>query len=190
MRKTLLAVTLASATVGAAMAAPVTYEVDPQHTYPQMSYTHMGLSTQTIRFNSTTGAVTYDKEAKTAEIQVSIDMKSVDTGSEVFDDHIQDVDLFDTAQHHTATFKSTRVQFEGDKPSSIEGDLTVNGITRPVTLTVTHFVNKEHPMLKKDAIGANATATIRRSEFKAGKFVPGVSDEVALKIAIEAVAKQ
>jgi len=111
----------------------------------------------------------------------------VDTGSEAFDKHIQGADFLDTANHPTATFKSTKVTFDGDRPVSVEGNLTIKGISKPVTLTVTSFLAKPHPILKKDALGANATTVIKRSEFNAGKFAPNVGDEVTLEIAIEAI---
>lgn len=189
MKKTLIAAAFATFFAGQALAAPQTYVLDSSHTFPRFSYNHMGMSKQTLRFNTTTGTVVLDKEAQQAQVDVTIDMTSVDTGFEKFDSHIQGEDFLDTAQFPTATFKSTKVVFEGDKPASIEGDLTIKGVTKPVTLAVTSFFNDAHPMLKKDAIGANATALIKRSEFNAGKFAPGVSDEVTLEIALEAVAK-
>jgi polyisoprenoid-binding protein YceI len=111
----------------------------------------------------------------------------VDTGSDLFDQHIQGADFLDTANHPTATFKSTKVVFDGDKPARVEGNLTIKGVTKPVTLNVTSFLAKPHPMLKKDALGANATAMIKRSDFNAGKYAPNVGDEVTLEIAIEAI---
>lgn len=178
---------LTALTFSPAFAAPETYALDANHTFPRFSYNHFGFSKQLSRFNKTTGTVTLDKAAKTGAVDVTIDMKSVDTGSEAFDKHIQGADFLDTANHPTATFKSTKVMFDGDKPVSIEGNLTIKGITKPVTLTVTSFLAKPHPILKKDALGANATAMIKRSEFNAGKFAPNVGDEVALEIAIEAI---
>lgn len=189
MKKILVAAAFASLFAGQAMAAPQTYELDPAHTFPRFSYDHMGMSKQILRFNKTTGTVVLDKEAKEARVDIAIDMKSIDTGFDTFDEHIQGADFLDTAQYPTATFKSTKVVFEGDKPASIEGDLTIKGISKPVTLTVTSFFNGPHPMMEKDAIGANATAVIKRSEFNAGKFAPGVGDEVTLDIALEAMAK-
>lgn len=189
MKKILVAAAFASFFAGQAMAAPQTYVLDPSHTFPRFSYNHMGLSKQTLRFNETTGTVVLDKDAKQAQVDVTIDMKSIDTGFDTFDEHIQGADFLDTAQYPTATFKSTKVVFEGDKPVSIEGDLTIKGITKPITLTVTSFFNGPHPMMKKDAIGANASGMIKRSEFNAGKFAPGVSDEVTLDIALEAMVK-
>jgi polyisoprenoid-binding protein YceI len=131
--------------------------------------------------------VTYDKAAKTGSVDITIDMKSVDTGSNLFNGHIQGADFLDTATFPTATFKSTKVVFDGDKPASIEGNLTIKGVTKPVTLKVTHFVNMEHPMAKKDAIGANATTVIKRTEFNAGKYAPAVGDDVTISISIEAI---
>ncbi|VEB44310.1 Uncharacterized conserved protein [Chromobacterium violaceum] len=128
-----------------------------------------------------------DKEAKTGSVDVTIDMKSVDTGYPVFNGHIQGADFFDTAKFPTATFKSTKVLFDGDKPTAVEGNLTIKGVTKPVTLTLSSFTNKEHPMLKKDAIGANASVKVKRTEFNAGKYAPYVGDEVTIDIAVEAI---
>jgi polyisoprenoid-binding protein YceI len=176
---------LALATV--ALAAPTTYSSEPNHTFVRFSYNHMGFSTQESRFNSTSGTVTYDPAAKTASIDMVINTKSVDTGSDLFNGHIQGPDYLDTAEFSTATFKSTSVKFNGDTPVSIEGNLTVKGVTKPVTLKVTSFKHGLN-MMKKDSIGADATGTIKRSDFNMSKAVPMVGDEVTLEIAIEAMA--
>ncbi|MBS0312507.1 MAG: polyisoprenoid-binding protein, partial [Proteobacteria bacterium] len=97
-------------------------------------------------------------------------------------------DFFDTAKYPTITFKSTSVKFDGDKPVSVDGNLTIKGITKPVTLTVTSFQAMPHPIMKKDAIGANAVTKIKRTEFNMGKYAPYVSDDVTLEIPMEAVA--
>jgi polyisoprenoid-binding protein YceI len=170
-----------------ALAAPVTYTPDANHTYVRFSYKHMGFSTQESRFNKVTGTVTYDPVAKTAAVDILIDAKSVDTGSDLFNEHIQAADFLDTAEFPTATFKSTSVKFDGDKPVSITGNLTLKGVTKPVTLTVTSFTHGTN-MQKKDAIGADASALFKRSDFNMGKFAPMVGDEVTLSIAIEAAA--
>ena len=188
LRSALAAAALLAATT-AAHAAPVTYTIDPTHTFARFSYNHLGLSTQLLRFDSTTGTVVFDKEAKTGSVDVTIDAKSVATGSKVFDEHIQAPDFLDTAQFPTATFKSTAVKFEGDKPVTIDGNLTLKGVTKPVTLKVTSFTNIAHPMLKKDAIGADATTVVKRSDFNAGKYAPAVQDEVTITVSLEAIAK-
>lgn len=177
-----------AATSLAAVAAPVTYEVEPTHTYPRFSYSHFGLSTQLSRFDRTSGKVVLDREARTGSVDIVIDMTSVNTGFADFNGHLQSEDFFDTAKHPRATFKSTGVKFEGDKPVAIDGVLTIKGISKPVTLSVSSFTAMQHPMLKKPAIGANASTTVKRSEFGAGKYAPYVGDEVRIDIAIEAVA--
>ncbi|MBT0960067.1 YceI family protein [Denitromonas iodatirespirans] len=187
MKKTFLTALLAAVVAAPAFAAPAVYTVDDKHTFPRFSYSHFGFSTQLSRFNKTTGTVTLDAANRTGEVDVTIDTTSVDTGSELFDGHIQGADFLDTANHPTATFKSTKVTFNGDMPATIEGNLTLKGITRPVTLTVTSFKAMPHPMVKKPALGANATTVIKRSDFNAGKYAPNVGDEVTLDIAIEAI---
>lgn len=189
MKKTLVAAAFAALFAAPVMAAPQSYSVDSSHTFPRFSYDHMGMSKQVLSFKKTTGTVVLDKDAKQAEVDITIDMTSVNTGFDVFDEHIQGKDFLDTASFPVATFKSTKVIFEGDKPVSVEGDLTIKGVTKPVVLNVTSFFNGPHPMLKKDAVGANATAKISRTDFNAGKYAPGVSDEVTLDISLEAVAQ-
>lgn len=183
-----LAATLAASFVGSAVAAPVTYKIDESHTYPRFSYSHLGYSTQLSSFSKTMGTVVYDAEAKTGEVDITIDMTSVNTGFADFNDHIQGPDFLDTKQFPTATFKSSKVVFDGDKPQTIEGTLTIKGIGKPVTLTVTSFQAMPHPMQKKPAIGANAHTTVKRSDFKADKHAPYVSNELRIDIALEAVA--
>jgi polyisoprenoid-binding protein YceI len=181
------ALVLAAAVATPALAAPETFVVDGTHTFPRFSYSHFGFSTQLSHFNKTTGKVVLDKAAKTATVDIEIDTKSVDTGYTTFNEHIQGEDFLDTAKYPTATFKSSKVVFEGDKPVAIEGLLTLKGVTKPVTLTVSSYKAMPHPMMKKDAIGANAWTVVKRSEFNAGKYAPNVGDEVRIDIAIEAI---
>ena len=187
LNKLISATALALAVSAPALAAPETYTLDPAHTFPRFSYNHMGFSTQLSRFDKTSGKVVLDKTAKTGSVDIVIDMKSVNTGFPLFNEHIQADDFLDTAKYPTATFKSTKVNFKGGKPATIVGNLTIKGVTKPVTLTVTSFQAMPHPMMKKDAIGANASTTIKRSEFNAGKYAPNVGDEVRIDIALEAI---
>jgi polyisoprenoid-binding protein YceI len=189
LSKLSLATALFAALAGSAMAAPVTYNVDGSHTFPRFSYSHFGYSTQLSSFKNTSGKVVFDAEAKTGSVDITIDMKSVNTGFEDFNGHIQGEDFLDTAKFPTATFKSTKVVFEGDKPKSIDGVLTIKGVSKPVTLTVSSFQAMPHPMMKKPALGANAFTVIKRSEFNAGKYAPYVGDEVRIDIALEAIAQ-
>jgi polyisoprenoid-binding protein YceI len=178
---------LSAAAVAPAFAAPVSYGVEANHTFPRFSYTHLGFTTQQSRFDKTTGTVVYDKEGRTGSGNITIETNSVSTGSTLFNQHIQGEDFLDTAKYPTVTFKSTKVNFDGDKPVSIEGDLTMKGVTKRVTLTVTRFLAAPHPIQKKDTIGADAYTIVKRTDFNMGKYAPAVSDEVRIDIAIEAL---
>jgi len=169
-----------------AMAAPETYVLDPLHSFARFSYVHLGYSTQISRFNKVSGKFTFDKAAGTGSVDVTIDTTSVDTGSDLFNKHIQAEDYLATAQFPTATFKGSKVTFKDGAPVSIDGDLTLKGVTKPVTLSLSHFFCMPHPMLKKDACGADAAASVKRTDFNMGKNVPYVGDEVAISIAVEA----
>jgi polyisoprenoid-binding protein YceI len=186
MTKTLLALGAALLISSVSLAAPETMVIDPDHTFARFSYNHMGFSTQEQRFNKTDGTIVYDPVAKTASVEIVIDTKSIDTGSEVFNGHIQSATHLDTATYPTATFKSTSVKFDGDTPTQMDGNLTIKGITKPVSFKITAFKHAVHPMRHADAIGAAATAVIKRSDFNAAGGVPMISDEVNLTIAIEA----
>ena len=176
-----------SAFSAAAFAAPETFNVEPTHTYPRFEYSHFGYSNQVQRFDKTSGKIVLDRAAKTGSVDVTIDAKSVNTGYALFNGHLQGEDFFNTEKFPSINFKSTAVKFDGDKPVAIDGNLSIKGVTKPVTLTVTSFHAMPHPMLKKDAIGANATTKVKRSEFNMGKNVPYVSDEVTITIAVEAI---
>lgn len=171
---------------GDCLAAPETYVIDSSHTFPRFSYSHFGFSKQQSRFDNTTGTLVLDRVARTGTVHVTMDMRSVNTGSALFNEHIQGPDFLDTAHYPTATFESTRVTFKGDQPDTVEGQLTIKGITKPVTLKIESFLLMPHPMLKKDALGANASTTIKRSEFNAGKYAPNVGDDIMIDIAVEA----
>ncbi|HSH96749.1 MAG: YceI family protein [Methylophilaceae bacterium] len=181
---TVVATLLSSAT---SFAAPETYNIDSTHSMPRFEYSHFGYSTQLSRFDKATGKITIDRATKTGSVDVVIDATTVDSGFPLFNTHLQDEDFFNTAKYPTITFKSTSVKFDGDKVASVDGDLTVKGVTKPVTLTLQSFFCMPHPMLKKDACGATATTKIKRTDFNMGKYVPYVSDEVTLTIPVEAV---
>lgn len=178
--------TLATTISAAALAAPETYTIDGNHTLPRFSYSHFGYSTQLSRFDKTSGKIVIDRHAKTGSVDVTIDTTSINTGSTLFNEHIQGNDFLDTSNYPTATFKSTKLKFEGDQLVSIEGSLNLKGITKPVTLKVTSFHCMSHPIYLKEACGANATAVVKRTDFNMGKYAPHVGDEVTLDIPVEA----
>ena len=184
--KKLITLAIAATLSTAAFAAPETYTIEGTHTFPRFEYSHFGYSTQLSRFDKTTGSITLDKAARTGSVDVTIDTTSVNTGYPLFNQHIQGEDFFDTAKYPTITYKSTKVNFDGDKPATIEGNLTLKGITKPVTLTVVSFHCMPHPMLKKDACGATATAKVKRTDFNMGKNTPYVGDELTITLPVEA----
>ncbi|RYG89244.1 MAG: polyisoprenoid-binding protein [Alphaproteobacteria bacterium] len=179
----LLSVALSST----ALAAPETYVIDGSHTFPRFEYSHFGYSNQVSRFDKTSGTIVLDRTAKSGSIDVTIDTTSVNTGFPLFNEHLQAADFFDTKKYPTITYKSSKLTFASDKLVSVDGTLTIKGIAKPVRLEVTSFHCMPHPMLKKDACGANAVAKIKRSEFNNGKYAPYVGDDVTLTIAVEAV---
>jgi polyisoprenoid-binding protein YceI len=188
MKRTAFAAIAAALTLALpAFAAPETYIIDNNHTLPRFEYSHFGYSTQTSRFDKTSGKIVIDRAAKTGSADVTIEVASVNTGSEVFNGHLKGEDFFDAAKYPTITFKSTAFRFEGDKPVAIDGTLTSKGISKPVTLAVTSFLCMPHPLAKKDACGANATTKIKRSDFNNAKYTPYVSDEVTLVIPVESI---
>ncbi len=171
----------------AAYSAPETYVIEPSHTLPRFEYSHFGYSIQLSRFDKTSGTITLDRANKTGSVDVVIDAKSVNTGYALFNQHIQEADFFDTEMFPTITYKSSKLKFDGDKLVAVDGDLTIKDITKPVTLTVNSFLCMPHPMVKKDACGATATAKVKRSDFNMGKHAPYVGDEVTLTIPVEAI---
>jgi polyisoprenoid-binding protein YceI len=186
MKKLFALLVAAGVSLGAA-AAPETFVIDGSHTYPRFEYSHFGYSNQVSRFDKTSGKIVLDRAAKTGSVDVVIDAASVNSGFPVFNSHLQAEDFFDTKKYPTITFKSDKLNFDGDKLASVDGKLTIKGVTKPVRLEVTSFQCMQHPMLKKDACGANAVTKIKRSEFNAGKYAPYVGDEVTLTIPVEAV---
>jgi polyisoprenoid-binding protein YceI len=179
------------ALLGVALCAPAfsadSYTVDPRHTWPQYEIMHLGFSTQRGRFNETSGKILLDRAAKTGSVDVAISTASIDTGLDKWDEHMKSEDFFNAAKFPTITFKSDKVVFSGDKPASIPGQFTLLGVTKPVTLSVSHFNCGPHPINKKEVCGADASTTIKRSEFGMTKYLPGIADEVKLVINIEAM---
>ncbi len=171
-------------------ASPATYVADTNHTFAQFEYNHLGFSSQTSRFNTVTGTVTIDQSAKKGSADIAIDTKSVDTGSTLFNGHIQGEDFLFTTAFPTATFQSNDMIFKGDKPVALKGTLTLKGVSKPVTLKITHFDCKKHPISGVDYCGANAETIVKRTEFNMGKYAPNVGDNVTIMIAIEAAKKE
>ncbi len=169
-----------------AAAAVETYTIDPRHTFPSFEVMHLGMSLQRGRFNKTTGKITVDTAAKTGSVDVTIDATSVDTGLDKLEEHVRAEDFLNASAHPTITFKGSKLAFEGDKLKSVEGELTMRGVSRPVTLTATHFNCGTHPMNKKAMCGGEFVATIKRSEWGIKYAIPALADEMRLRINVEA----
>ncbi len=168
-------------------AAADSYTVDPAHTYPNFEIEHLGFSTMHGRFGATTGKITLDPATKSGSIDITIDATSIDTGHAKRDAHLRSDEFFNVGKFPTLTYKATKLKFTGDKLTGADGELTLLGVARPVSLDLTAFRCGPHPMNKKPMCGANATATIKRSEFGLSTYVPAVGDEVKITIEVEAV---
>ncbi len=169
-----------------AAAAVETYTIDPRHTFPSFEVMHLGMSLQRGRFNKTTGKITVDTAAKTGSVDVTIDATSVDTGLDKLEEHVRAEDFLNASAFPTIAFKGSKLSFEGDKLKSVEGELTMRGVSRPVTLTATHFNCGTHPMNKKAMCGGEFVATIKRSEWGIKYAIPALADEMRLRINVEA----
>lgn len=163
------------------------YNIDASHTQVEFTYSHFGFSNITGRFDQVKGEFDLNTEnlAK-SKISIEIPISSMSTGVSKLDTHLQSADFFDVVKYPTASFKSTMVHVASDKELHVMGDLTIHGVTKPVTLTVK--VNKiaDHPMKKTPTAGFDASTTIKRSDFGVGAYVPAVSDEVKITITMEA----
>lgn len=169
-----------------AMAAEV-YGIDPRHTYSAFEYDHWGLSTQQGRFDSTNGTIVIAPESGGSKIAIEIDAASINTGSEGFNQLFRSADFFDVENHPKILFTSSRLRFEEDRLTEVEGELSIKGITHPVTLKIAQYRCRFMLMYGTQACGANGSATILRSDFELGRYVPFVSDQVRLTISVEAI---
>jgi len=187
MRKTLLVAAL-FAFSGAALAAPVTYKLDPNHTNVIAQWSHFGFSNPSAHFGKADGTLVYDADdIGASSVQVTLPLAGLNSFVSEFDDHLRSADFFEAEKFPGATFKSTKVESAGEGKLSVTGDLTIKGITKPVVLDVTLNKVGEQPMAKRAAIGFDATGTVLRSDFGLGKYAPAVSDEVKLRITTEAL---
>lgn len=161
------------------------YTIDPTHTYPSFEIDHMGYSTTRGRFNSVQGKMSLDRDAKTGSVEVSIDAASIDTGLAKLEEVLR-TDYFDVKRHPTLTFRGNKFRFDDSRLSAVEGELTLLGVTHPVTLAITRFKCGLNLLRLRQACGADASTTIKRSDFGMTKGLPLVGDEVKILISIEA----
>ncbi|MFP1645154.1 YceI family protein [Pontitalea aquivivens] len=188
MKSVLLAAGLAFGLATAAVAAPEQYVLDPSHSQIVFSYDHLGFSTTTGMFSGFEGTIRFDQEDPAASsVSVSFPARSMITGWTARDEHFMSSDFFGAGDDEMVTFTSTAIEVTGEKTALITGDLTINGVTRAVVLDAALNQAGQHPMENKPWAGFSATTSVLRSDFNLGMFAPYVSDEVAIRISIEAV---
>ena len=175
---------------GAVSAAPVNYNIDPEHTYPSFEADHMGLSIWRGRFNKTTGKVTLDKSAGTGTVEVAIEAASIDFGHAKLSEYMTGPEQLDAAKYPAMTYKGKLGGFVNGAPTTLNGELTMHGTTRPVALKINLFKCIPHPLFKRELCGADAFGIFNRSEFGLD-YGPqwGFKPEVTLRIQVEAVAE-
>ena len=189
MRASISALLLLSVAGSAAVAAPVTYDVDPKHTHTAFEADHFGgLSVWRGLFATSSGKIVLDRDAKAGTVDITVDPASVLTGVPDLDKHIKSNEMFDVEKFPTAAFKGKLAKFKDGAPTEVQGELTLHGVTKPVTLTINSFKCMPHPMQKgKEVCGADASGAINREEFGVsyGKQF-GFDMKVVLRIQVEA----
>lgn len=163
------------------------YTFDAGHTIPRFEINHFGFSTHHGQFNKTAGKLVLDRAAKTGSIEITVQTASIGTGDAKLEEHLRSPDFFNVEKFPTMMFKSKSVRFNGDVPASAEGELTLLGVTKPLTLTISRVVCAPHPFYKKEDCGAEVSGTLKRSDFGMTKYLPAVGDEVTLRIQVEAI---
>ncbi|KVP42903.1 YceI family protein [Burkholderia ubonensis] len=161
---------IAAGALAAALSFPAfadvsTYQFDPTHTYPSFEADHFGsLSVWRGKFDKSSGTVTLDRAAKTGTVDVTTQLASISTGNAKLDEHLQTNEFFDVAKYPEAVYKGT-VKFKGDKPAEVVGNLTLHGVTKPLTLKIDSFKCMPHPMLKREVCGIDAVGEFNRDDF-------------------------
>jgi polyisoprenoid-binding protein YceI len=187
--KVALPVAVASLAVGSALAAPVTYQVDPAHTYPSFEADHFGgLSTWRGKFDHSSGTIVLDKAAGTGSVELTVDTSSIDFGMPKLNEHTKSAEMLDVQKYPTAVYKGTLAKFKNGAPTEVQGELTLHGVTKPLNLTINSFTCKVVPMSPKERCGADASATLNRADFGINwgeKY--GFNMQVKLAIQVEAV---
>lgn len=187
MKQTLIAAALVALPL-AAHAEPEAYTLDSSHSQVLFSYNHLGYSTTWGMFSGFEGDIQFDQDnPANSSVTVSFPVRSMFTGWEGRFEHFMSADFFGADEDEMVTFTSTSIDVTGETTANIIGDLTMNGITKPVTLAATLNQAGDHPMEGKPWAGFNATATLMRSDFEVGMFAPFVSDEVEIQISLEAM---
>jgi len=162
----LLGIFALSATLATSAFAEDTYRLDPDHTYPSFEADHLGgLSVWRGKFTKSRGVVTLDRTARTGTVEVIVEPGSISTGSAKLDEHLRDEKFFDVAKFPQAVYKGTSMKFDGSTPAEIIGELTLHGVTKPLNLEIESFKCIQHPMLKREVCGVEASGEFNRADF-------------------------
>ena len=183
--------TLMLALAGTAAAAPVTFEIEPSHTYPSFEADHMGLSIWRGKFNHTVGKIVLDKAAGSGTVDVVVDINSIDFGQDKLNEEAGEAKFFNAEEFPQATYKGKLAEFKNGAPTRVDGELTLHGVTKPLSLAINRFKCIQHPYYKREACGADALATFKRDDFgvTVGKDY-GFDMSVTLRISVEAVEEK
>jgi polyisoprenoid-binding protein YceI len=192
MQKALAAFALAAIPF-AATAAPETYTIDPLHSSVLFAIDHLGLSTVHGRFDKFVGKFSLDRAAKKGDVDLAIDTASVDTNDNdkgsrqrSRDEHLRSADFFNAAEFPKMTYKSNNVVFAGDNPTTVEGNLTLLGVTKPVTLKIDRFKCNPATATSKERCGGDGSGKVKRSDFGMSRGIPQIGDEMVLTVSFEA----
>lgn len=171
---------------GQAFAASETYRIDPMHSYPSFEFPHMGISVWRGKFDETSGTIVIDRAARTGSVEIVVNTASIDFGLAAMDDKARSDDFFDVAKYPTATYRGT-LQFDGDVPKSIKGEITLLDVTKPLELTINSSKCIPHPFYKKEVCGADAQGELNWSQFgmKLSKYGEGDAGRLLLRIQVE-----
>ena len=169
-----------------AVAAADSYTVDPNHTYPSLEMSHMGLSVWRGKFNRTTGKVTLDRAAKSGSTEIEVSTASIDFGLDKMNEAASSADWLNVQKYPTMTYKGA-LKFQGDAPAAVDGQLTLLGVTRPVALKINTFKCVPHPMLKREVCGADAEGDLDRADFGLTQYSQGGMGKIHLRIQVEAI---
>jgi polyisoprenoid-binding protein YceI len=188
--KMLLPLAVASLATGAALAAPVTYQADPAHTYPSFAADHFGgLSVWRGKFDKSSWTIVLDRAAGTGTVDITVDTSSIDFGNPKLNEHTKSAEMFDVQKYPTAVYKGTLTAFKNGAPTEVHGELTLHGVTKPVNLTINSFSCRTMPaaMGGKERCGADVSGAINRADFGIdyGEKL-GFSMQVKLAIQVEA----
>jgi polyisoprenoid-binding protein YceI len=174
----------------AANAATTPYAIDPAHTYPSFEADHMGISVWRGKLNKSSGKVLYDPAAGTGSVEIVTELASIDFGLDVLAAWARGEDFFDVKKYPLAVFKGSLQSPVSGVPTQLVGELTLHGVTRPLTLAVHSLKCIQHPMLKRDYCGADASGSFNRDDFGLGVGKEyGFKMNVDLRVQVEAIAQ-